>query len=292
MSQNTVPVSFGARLQTAFSRYGQLCVGLDPHPGMLTQWGLSEDVAGLREFGSRVIEACADRVGVVKPQVAFYEAFGPRGLEALAHTMGQARDAGLLVVADAKRGDIGSTMAAYAQAWLNPANELAADALTVSPYLGVGALDSAFGTARHHGAGLFVLAVTSNPEGVAVQLAKPTAASGNADQDSVAAAVATEVASWNLEADPGSTELGSAGLVVGATTAHLAAEHGVDLKTGRPPLLAPGYGAQGATAADLKQGFGAAWPQVLVNSSRAILREGPEVSDLIRAVDSSVRELA
>lgn len=271
-------MNFGARLAEAMDTYGQLCVGIDPHPGMLTDWGLSDDAAGLREFGQRIIEAAAGRVGVVKPQVAFFENYGIAGMQALSEIMNSAEQAGLLVIADAKRGDIGSTMSAYASAWLSPEKDFGADSLTVSPYLGFGSLEPAVQAAQEHGAGLFVLALTSNPEGQEVQL------TGAEEGKSVAAQIVSQAAEANAHIS-GEDRLGSIGLVVGATTAHLAATHGIDLTIGRPPILAPGYGAQGATAQQLREGFGKAWDQVLVSSSRGILNVGPKVSELIDEID-------
>lgn len=271
---------FGVRLGRAISRYGRLCVGIDPHPGMLTQWGLSDDATGLRQFGERIVEAASGRVGVVKPQLAFFENYGPTGLQALAEIIGSARRAGLMVIADAKRGDIGSTMAAYAEAWLNPDREFAVDALTVSPFLGFGSLAPAVKAAADYHAGLFVLALTSNPEGQEVQLARTP-------RGPVAARIVAQAAELNSQQEG----LGHIGLVVGANTAHLAQEHGIDLTAGRPPLLAPGYGAQGGTAKQLRAGFGTAWDQVLVSSSRGILQEGPRLPNLVSAIEASSADL-
>ncbi len=288
-------LDFGARLQGTMARHGRLCVGIDPHPDLLAQWGLPETGEGVRRFGEAVVEAAAGRVGVVKPQVAFFERYGVAGMEALAAVQRSAREAGLLVISDAKRGDIGSTMAAYAHAWLHPESEFAADALTVSPFLGFGSLGPAIEAAEAHGAGLFVLALTSNPEGAEVQLAR------RGDR-SVAGQIADAAAQRNIERagvprnierrdghnvrDVSHPALGHIGLVVGATTASTAQQAGVDLTHGLPPLLAPGYGAQGASVADLREGFGSAFDhQVLVNSSRAILVHGPQRAGLVDAID-------
>ncbi|GAB3189038.1 orotidine-5'-phosphate decarboxylase [Nesterenkonia suensis] len=276
---------FGARLTEAIARHGRLCVGVDPHPHLLRDWGLSDDVTGLQEFGQRILDAAVGRVGILKPQVAFFERLGPAGLSVLAELQRAARQEGLLVIADAKRGDIGSTMAGYADAWLDPEAELAADALTVSPYLGFGSLRPALEAARRHGAGLFVLALTSNTEGRQVQLART-------EGGTVAAQIAAEAAEENSRVAADGADLGDVGLVVGATTAGLAAQAGVDLTAGAMPLLAPGFGAQGATAADLRAGFGAAYPQVVVNSSRGILAAGPDVAALAGAIERTVAELA
>lgn len=148
---------------------GPLCVGIDPHASLLAEWGLGDDIAGLERFSRTVVEALADRVAVLKPQSAFFERFGSRGLAVLEKSVQEARAAGALVVMDAKRGDIGSTMAAYAEAFLRPEAPLFSDALTVSPYLGYGSLSPAVALARESGAELFVLALTSNPEGGEVQ---------------------------------------------------------------------------------------------------------------------------
>lgn len=160
---------FGARLRRAMDERGPLCVGIDPHASLLAEWGLNDDVAGLERFSRTVVEATADRVALLKPQSAFFERFGSRGVAVLEKTVQEARAAGALVVMDAKRGDIGSTMAAYAESFLHKDAPLFSDALTVSPYLGYGSLSPAVALARESGAGLFVLALTSNPEGGEVQ---------------------------------------------------------------------------------------------------------------------------
>lgn len=160
---------FGARLRRAMDERGPLCVGIDPHASLLAEWGLGDDVDGLERFSRTVVEAVAGRVAVLKPQSAFFERFGSRGVAVLETTVREAREAGALVVMDAKRGDIGSTMAAYAEAFLHQDAPLFSDALTVSPYLGYGSLSPAVALARESGAGLFVLALTSNPEGGEVQ---------------------------------------------------------------------------------------------------------------------------
>lgn len=131
---------FGARLRRAMDERGPLCVGIDPHTSLLGDWGLNDDIAGLERFSRTVVEALADRVAVLKPQSAFFERFGSRGIAVLEKSVEEARAAGALVVMDAKRGDIGSTMAAYAETFLRKDAPLFSDALTVSPYLGYGSL--------------------------------------------------------------------------------------------------------------------------------------------------------
>ncbi|MBQ0829671.1 orotidine-5'-phosphate decarboxylase [Streptomyces tagetis] len=268
---------FGARLRRAMDERGPLCVGIDPHASLLADWGLGDDVAGLERFSRTVVEALAGHVAVLKPQSAFYERFGSRGVAVLEASVREAREAGALVLMDAKRGDIGSTMAAYAESFLRPDAPLFSDALTVSPYLGYGSLKPAVDLARQSGAGLFVLALTSNPEGGEVQHAV------RADGRSVAATVLAHLAAENAGQEP----LGSFGAVVGATLGDLGS---YDLDTGGP-LLAPGIGAQGATPADLPRVFGPALGRVLPSVSRGVLRHGPAPAALRAAADRLASEV-
>jgi orotidine-5'-phosphate decarboxylase len=266
---------FGERLTDAVADRGRLCVGIDPHPGLLERWGLTDDVTGLERFAMACVEALAGEVAVLKPQVAFFEAHGSAGLAVLERTTAAAQQAGALVLADAKRGDIGSTMAAYARAWLGDGSPLAADAVTLSPYLGVGALHPALELAASTGRGVFVLALTSNPEGAAVQRAV------DADGRTVAQAVVDSLGVRNAGAVP----LGSAGIVVGATVGAL----GVDHTALNGPVLAPGLGAQGASAQDLARVFSGVGHLVLPTTSRDVLRHGPGV-DALRAAALRVRD--
>jgi orotidine-5'-phosphate decarboxylase len=267
--------TFGARLHRAVADRGPLCVGIDPHAALLARWGLADDVDGLERFARTVVDALADRVAVLKPQSAFFERRGSRGVAVLESIIRQSRQAGALVLLDVKRGDIGSTMAAYADAYLDPSSPMYVDAITVSPFLGVGSLRPAFDLAAAHGGGVFVLALTSNPEGPAVQHAVA------ADGRTVAQTVIDEISQLNAGAEP----LGSAGLVVGATIGRT----GHDLSKVNGPLLAPGLGAQGATPADLRAVFGESLANVLPSYSREVLGQGPEVASLrvaaARAID-------
>jgi orotidine-5'-phosphate decarboxylase len=258
--------SFGGRLHGAMARRGPLCVGIDPHSALLNRWGLPDNVDGVALFSRIVVDALADRVAVVKPQSAFFERFGARGIAVLESVIRQSRDAGAIVLLDVKRGDIGSTVCAYAAAYLDPASPLYADAITATPYLGVGSLAPMFDAAAEHGSGVFVLALTSNPEGAQVQHARTT------DGRTVAQTVIDDIARRNAGASP----LGSFGLVVGATIGPT----GHDLSGVGGPVLAPGLGAQGATAADLRTVFGNNLSAVLPSYSREILSDGPSMSGL------------
>ena len=274
----TVP--FGERLQTALDRHGPLCVGIDPHAALLDRWGLGQDADGVRAFGLAVVEAAADRVGVVKPQVAFFERFGSAGFAALEDVMSAARAAGLIVIADAKRGDIGSTMAGYVSAWLEPGSPLEADAVTVSPYLGPDSLRESLTAAVRAHKGVFVLSATSNPEAAAVQTARTVDVAAVEDQ-TVAQRVARDVTWVNDSTAFESSRLGPIGLVIGATVDR--AGLGLDDDAlSRTPILAPGFGAQGAEPEDLLARYGAVAPQVLATESRSILEAGPDgISDRI-----------
>lgn len=264
--------TFGQRLFAALDAHGPLCVGIDPHAALLSAWGLDAGPDGVREFGLRVVEAAAGRVGVVKPQVAFYERYGSRGFAALEDVMAAARAAGLLVIADAKRGDIGTTMEGYAAAWLEPGSPLEADAVTLTPYLGADSLRATLATALRARKGAFVLAATSNPEARAVQSAVVEDALAVGDHEHVAARVAHDVNEANLGL-PGA--LGSIGLVVGATVDRQAFGLG-DIALAGMPILAPGFGAQGADPADLGRLFGYVAKAVVANESRSILAVGPD----------------
>jgi len=264
-------VSFGAALRAAQAAYGPLCVGIDPHEHLLEAWGLPVSAEGTREFGLRVVDAAAGRVGVVKPQVAFFERFGSAGFAALEEIQAAARAAGLLVIADAKRGDIGTTMDGYASAWLTPGAPLEADAVTVSPYLGAGALEATLAYALRHGKGVFVLAATSNPEGRVLQRAVPHPGEGHAG--SVAGEVVAAVSTWTRTHEP-DADLASAGFVIGATVDR--ADLGLPARlVPAAPILAPGFGAQGAAPADLVRLFGDDAANVVANESRSILSAGP-----------------
>jgi orotidine-5'-phosphate decarboxylase len=263
--------SFGIRLHRAMAERGPLCVGIDPHPSLLDRWGLPDDPAGLDRFCRIFVEALGDRLAVVKPQSAFFERFGSRGLEILESTIRQLREAGVLVLLDVKRGDVGSTVTAYARAYLDPSSPLYVDAITASPYLGVGSLAPMFDTAVAHGGGVFVLALTSNPEGPSVQHAR------TADGRTVAQTVIDEISQLN----GGATPLGNFGLVVGATIG----DTGHDMSRLGGPILSPGLGAQGATAADLRAVFGRNLSGVLPSYSREVLERGPDGDALRAAAD-------
>ena len=269
--------TFGARLHAAMHERGPLCAGIDPHSSLLHDWGLDDDVAGLERFALTAAAALAPRVAVVKPQSAFYERFGSRGIAVLERLVTTCREAGALVLLDVKRGDIGSTSQAYADAYLDPASPLAVDAVTASPFLGFGSLGPMVETARKHDAGVFVLALTSNPEGPEVQQART-------QSGTVAQTVLDHLRDLNDGAEP----LGSFGAVVGANLDP--GEHRLDIGG---PILAPGFGAQGGRLDDLRRIFGDGVGHVLPSSSRELLREGPDgLGAAADRLNDLLRELA
>ena len=272
-----MPKSFGSKLQNVFDEYGQLCVGIDPHLALLEDWGLADNANSLLEFGRRVIEAASGRVGIVKPQVSFFERHGSAGFLALEELTREARDAGLLVIADAKRGDIGTTMEAYLQAWLGKGAPFYADSLTVSPYLGAEVYLKQMSEYFEAGKSVISLVATSNPEGESVQL------------DLAARQFAALSAVNQLVAGPGD-RLGPVGAVIGATLNLKRFDLDLDAQpTVKTPILAPGFGAQGAELRDVARLFGSASDSVIASVSRSVLEAGP--SGLVGAIDSAKREL-
>ncbi|MFD1931980.1 MULTISPECIES: orotidine-5'-phosphate decarboxylase [Nonomuraea] len=251
---------FGRRLRAQMERRGPLCVGIDPSPALLSAWGLDDSPAGLERFTHTVAEAVGDLAAAVKPQSAFYERWGSRGVAVLERVIPALREAGTLVILDAKRGDIDTTMAAYAEAYLEQGSPMAADALTVSPYLGFGSLAGTLAVARGNDAGVFVLARTSNPEASALQ-----------------SAVADQILDGVAEANEGAGGLGSVGVVVGATLDKVG--HPLDRLGG--PILSPGLGAQGASPADVARLFAGVRRSVLPSVSRAVLADPGRVRPLV-----------
>lgn len=254
---------FGARLWERMRDRGALCVGIDPHASLLAAWGLPDTPEGLRDFSLAVVDEVGPVVAALKPQSAFYERHGSAGIAVLEEVLAACREVDALSILDVKRGDIGSTMAGYADAYLRPGAALEADAITLSPFLGPASLDDTVELAGRARKGVFVLALTSNPEGASVQ-------QSSRDGETVAA----QVARWAAHHNAGTAPVGDVGLVVGATTAGLAREAGVTLEGTNAPLLAPGLGAQGGTPESIGHLFGRAFPQVLASASRSVLSAG------------------
>ena len=277
-------IPFGDRLAAAMDEYGPLCAGIDPHPNLLQAWGLEDSAESLRTFTTAVYEGCAPYAAALKPQVALFERHGSAGLAVLEELFARADEDRVLIVADAKRGDIGSTMKAYADAWLSTSSPLGTDSVTLSPYLGFESLRPALDAATANQRGTFVLALTSNPEGKSVQHVGKAEDTGAVAKQVIAAATVENTAqTWE--------RMGSCGLVVGATVGEALKELAIDLSTFNGPILSPGYGAQGASAEELYRIFAGVESQVLVNSSRGVLSAGPQLADLARAAQSARDDL-
>lgn len=252
--------SYVERLARTTAARGALCLGVDPHPGVLAAWGLENSASGMERFGRQLVEALGEQVAVIKPQSAFFESFGSAGIAALERLLADVRDAGAVSILDVKRGDIGSTMTAYAQAYLADGAPLASDAITVSPYLGFGSLEPAFELAHRYGRGVYVLARTSNPEGGQVQLAR----SGD---HSVAQEIVDQARAVNSASGQSAI-----GLVIGATHRDL----GCELDGFNGSILVPGIGAQGGRMADLPTLFGPQFGHVLPMVGRELIGAGPD----------------
>ena len=280
-----MPDTFSRKLETAFSSYGQLCVGIDPHADLLDEHGFEQSAEGLFNFSMEMLEALAGTVSIIKPQVSFFERFGSQGFAVLEKVLFEANKAGFLVIADAKRGDIGTTMAAYSSAWLEKDAPFICDALTVSPYLGVGSLLPAVSAAVERGKGLFVLSTTSNPEALSLQAAKIR-------ETSVAKSVADEVRVINQQSAQSAVTFGSVGLVLGATVdmSSLGVSNiNKDLELHKTPVLAPGFGTQGAKLSEAKSIFGEDSDSVIYSISRSALRNG--LTNLKQTIEKDKEEL-
>jgi orotidine-5'-phosphate decarboxylase len=259
---------FAARFTAARALTGPLAWGLDPSAELLAGWGLGDTADGLDRFADIMLAAAPGVVGLVKPQSAFYERHGWRGIRTLQRLISEARSTGLLVILDIKRGDVGSTNDAYAEAYLSKDAPLAADAITVHPYLGLAAMGTFVARAHESGSCLLVVTRSSNPEGRGIQAAR--AGEGRTvEQD-----LLYEIGALNARLAPGA--IGPVGAVVGPT--HIRPE--LDLVAAGCLFLAPGVGAQGATAADVAKVFAACPDRVIPSASRWLLSAGPDIGRL------------
>jgi orotidine-5'-phosphate decarboxylase len=260
--------SFAARFAAARDVHGPLVLGADPHGRVLSGWGLSDDADGLERFTDIVLAAATGTVGLIKPQSAFYERHGWRGVRALARLARTARAQGLLVILDVKRGDVGSTNDAYAAAYLGDGAPLQADAITVHPYLGLEAMGEFVDRAHQSGGCLLVVVRSSNPEGRTVQSA--IAGHGlTVDQRLLA-----DIGALNARLAPG--RVGPVGAVIGPRSV----DPPLDLAAAQGLLLAPGVGAQGAAPADVAATFASCRDRVMPSASRDLLAAGPRVGAL------------
>lgn len=265
--------TFHTRLNELVRQRGNLCVGVDPHRTIVEAWGYHYDLAGIERVSRDLIAAIGPAAAVYKPQAAFFECFGSAGVQVLARVLADIAACDALSILDVKRGDIGSTMGAYAHAYLSGQTDLSADAITLSPYLGFGSLGPAIDLAHQTGRGLYILCRTSNPEGPQVQNAR-------VEGKSLAQSIIDEAIRVNDE-----SEDEAIGLVIGATLPTL----DCDLTGFRGSILAPGIGAQGARVTDLAGLFGSSASQVLASVSRGILSAGPGKSSILGRVEAFQR---
>ncbi|HEX3187453.1 MAG TPA: orotidine-5'-phosphate decarboxylase [Pyrinomonadaceae bacterium] len=257
-------------LELAGSR-SPFCLGIDPTPQLLKAWELPDNAEGLARMCETIASAAQDRLAIVKPQIAFFERFGSKGIHVLEKLIESFHERGTLVLVDGKRGDIGSTVEAYAQAYLGPASAFRADAITAHAYLGFGALEPLLDRAVEVGAGVFVVVRSSNVEGIALQ----NAVLRN-DGRTVADSLSDMITEFNEQTS--GSEIGPIGAVVGATIEN-------DLlstleRLPRSLILAPGIGHQGATFDDLRKRFQTHAARAIPSSSRAVLDRGPDIEQL------------
>lgn len=239
----------------------RLCLGIDPSEELLESWKLPKTAAGAKRFAEICLEAATGVVNYLKPQVAFFEQFGSAGFAALEQFCAAATQSGFSVIADAKRSDIGSSLAGYTQAWLRADSPFAVSALTVSPFLGVQGLSEMVESAASCGRTVFVLVATSNPEGKSIQ-----AGSGRS--------LAFQILSEAIRLSKASEALG---VVIGANLN--LRDYGLQRIKAEPlgfPILAPGFGFQGAKLSACSTIFGLSSQWVIANVGRGVLQTGPD----------------
>lgn len=291
MSGIEVPVGdvqrseFGARLQAAMDHYGPLCVGIDPHRQLLTDWGYDVCAEGAELFSMRMLQAAQGRAAAVKFQMPMFERYGSRGLAALERALYAARQMGIITIVDCLRGGLPTTVSALSDAYLKPNAPMLADAITLLPYYGFRSLVTLVGEALANGRGVFIASVTSNTEGISLQSA--IRQRGDFPGQTVAYGVAHAAQNFNEGIDG----MGSVGLIIGATIGQWMKMSGVDPSVFTGPILSPGYGWQGAEAKDLKTVFRGTHGNVLVTVSRSISSHGPDIAALSDATDQIAHEV-
>lgn len=266
---------FSEKLDLKKQTHSLFCVGLDPSKENLSNWSLPQTAKGSQEFCNRVFDAALNEISIFKPQYAFFEQFGLKGLEVLSDIMKLIRDSGALCILDCKKGDIGSTMAAYGEAAFSAQSDFKADAITVTPYLGFQALKPVFSKAHSSGATVFVVVRSSNPEGQKIQTARLK------EGFSVSEALARQIQLENSKVWKQKT----IGAVIGATldpedqNNRRLISHLTDSW-----ILAPGIGAQGASIPSLKTLFGSQVKNVIPSASRSLYAEGRKQNTLKKVI--------
>lgn len=271
---------FGLRLSNSMAKYGPLCVGIDPHRKLLTDWGYNVDAEGAELFSMRMLQAANGRAAAVKFQTPMFERYGAKGFEALERVLYAARQMGVITIVDCLRGGLSTTISAIADAYFKPGAPLLADAITLLPYYGARSLNGLITEALENGRGVFIASLTSNPEGMSLQTALRQ--SGDYKGRTVAYGIASTAQKHNVDIEG----MGSVGLIIGATIGQWMQDSGVDPSKFTGPILSPGYGWQGAEAKDLKTVFRGTRGNVLVTVSRFIASHGPDIATLSQATES------
>ena len=261
-------------------QYGPLCVGIDPHRKILTDWGYNVDAEGAELFAMRMLQAAHGRAAAVKFQAPMFERYGAKGFAALERVLYAARQMGIITIVDCLHGGLSTTISAIADAYFKPGAPLLADAITLLPYYGARSLSGLIEEALDNGRGVFIASLTSNEEGASLQTA--IRQSGDYKGKTVAFGIAATAQKHNQ----GVEGMGSVGLIIGATIGQWIKDAGVDPAKFTGPILSPGYGWQGAEAKDLKTVFKGTKGNVLVTVSRFIASHGPDIAMLAQATES------
>ncbi|EFA23309.1 orotidine-5'-phosphate decarboxylase [Bifidobacterium gallicum] len=270
---------FGLRLSNSMKQYGPLCIGIDPHRKLLQEWGYNVNADGAEIFSMRMIQAATSRAAAVKFQLSMFERYGSKGIAALERVLFAARQLGLITIVDGLQGGLTTTVSALADAYFNPGAPLLCDAATFMPYYGARSLGGIIEDALNNGRGVFIASLTSNPEGASLQTA--IRQSGEFKGHTVAYGIARTAQKYNNEIKG----LGSVGLIIGATIGQWVQDSGFSPSSFTGPILSPGYGWQGAGAADLKSVFRGTQGNVLVTVSREIAKRGPDIGELTHATE-------
>ena len=241
---------FGLRLSNSMAQYGPLCVGIDPHRQLLTDWGYNVDALGTELYSMRMLQAANGRAAAVKFQFSMFERYGSKGIAALERVLYAARQMGIITIVDCLHGGLPTT------------------------------LGGVINDALNNGRGVFIASLTSNQEGASLQTAIRQA--GEYKGRTVAYGIASTAQKFNK----GNDGMGSVGLIIGATIGQWINDSGVDPAKFTGPILSPGYGWQGAETRDLKTVFKGTKGNVLVTVSRFIATHGPDISSLAAATES------
>lgn len=271
---------FGLRLSNSMAKYGPLCVGIDPHRQLLTDWGYNVDALGAELYSMRMLQAANGRAAAVKFQFSMFERYGSKGIAALERVLYAARQMGIITIVDCLHGGLPTTVSAFADAYFKPGSPLLADAITLLPYYGARSLGGVINDALNNGRGVFIASLTSNQEGASLQTAIRQA--GEYKGRTVAYGIASTAQKFNK----GNDGMGSVGLIIGATIGQWINDSGVDPSKFTGPILSPGYGWQGAETRDLKTVFKGTKGNVLVTVSRFIAAHGPDIAALSAATES------